>query len=98
VADAQASTPGRPSIVNGSIAAAIRGDFGDVQFTDRTNGSELFINPLMGLCFCFEHEAIARRSLYLPSLENTETIFQVSAVIEAFRHDVSTRPRRVIPH
>lgn len=98
MADAQASTPGRPSIVNGSIAAAIRGDFGNVQFTARTNSSELFISALMGLYFCFDLEAIARLSLYLDLLGQTDSIFQVSAIIEAFRHDVATRPRTVIPH
>ncbi|HVV82639.1 MAG TPA: DUF1152 domain-containing protein [Kofleriaceae bacterium] len=98
VADAAARTPGRPSIVNGSIAAAVRGDFGDVQFTERTSGSELFINPLMGLYFAFDLDAVARRSLYLPLLARTDTLFEVSARIEAFRQTVERRPRRSIPH
>jgi hypothetical protein len=96
---AQAMTPGRPSIVNGSIAAAIEGQFGDVRFTNRTAGGELFINPLMSIYFCFELPALARRSLYLDQLEGTETIFEVSARIEAFRDGAgATRPRRAIPH
>jgi hypothetical protein len=98
VARAQAETPGRPSIVNGQIAAAVRGDFGDVQFTQRTAGSELFVNPLMALYFGFELEALARRALYLGELEHTETIFEVAVRIEAFRHQVDIRPRRIIPH
>jgi len=98
VAAAQAATPTRPSIVNGQIAAAMRGEFGDVQFTSRTAGSELFVNPLMALYFAFELEAVARRSLYLATLESTETIFEVAARIEAFRHTVPIRPRRTIPH
>lgn len=44
---ARLETPGRPSIVSGCIASAVQGDFGDVHFTTRTAGSELFINPLM---------------------------------------------------
>ena len=98
VAHAQAATPGRPSIVNGSIAAAIQGEFGDVAFTDRTANSELFINPLMGLYFTFDLPGLARRSLYLRLLAGTETIFQVSAIIEAFRQSVKIRHRRTIPH
>jgi len=98
VAEAQASTPGRPSIVNGSISAAVRGDFGDVQFTTRTEASELFINPLMGLYFGFHLQGLVRRSLYLPLLSDTRTIFEVSLVIEAFRAQVAVRPRRAIPH
>lgn len=99
VSRAQALTPGRPSIVNGSIAAAIEGQFGNVAFTQRTAGSELFINPLMAIYFGFELGAVARRSLYLDQLEGTESIFEVSARIEAFRNGVTaTRPRRPIPH
>ena len=98
VSRAQALTPGRPSIVNGSIAAAIEGQFGDVRFTTRTAGGELFVNPLMAIYFGFELAALARRSLYLDQLEGTETIFEVSARIEAFRDSVTARPRRTIPH
>jgi hypothetical protein len=96
---AHRQTPGRPSIVNGSIAAAIEGRFGDIRFTERTAGGELFINPLMAIYFGFELAAVAGRSLYLDLLEGTETIFEVSHRIEAFRNRVAeTRPRRLIPH
>jgi hypothetical protein len=98
VAFASARTPKRPSIVSGSIAAAVEGRFGDVQFTHRTADSELFINPLMGLYFTFDLAAVVAHSLYLPTLEGTETIFDVSLRIEAFRETVSIRPRRPIPH
>jgi hypothetical protein len=95
---AQRRTPSRPSIVNGSIVAAVRGDFGDVQFTSRTRGSELFVNPLMSLYFSFDLEGVVRHSLYLPDLENTQSAFDVAARIEAFRHRVDPRPHRPIPH
>jgi len=36
--------------------------------------------------------------LYLPLLEGTESVFDVAARIEAFRHGVTKRPRRAIPH
>lgn len=65
VAHARSETPSHPSIVNGSIAAAVRGDFGDVQFTERTKGSELFVNPLMALYFSVDAVALAERNLYL---------------------------------
>jgi hypothetical protein len=50
------------------------------------------------LYFAFELEAVARRSLYLPRLEGTETLFEVSARIEGFRAGIETRPWRAIPH
>ncbi len=98
VSHAHKVTSGRPSIVNGSIAAAIEGQFGNVHFTARTADSELFINPLMAIYFGFELPAVARRSLYLQQLESTETIFEVRARIEAFRNTITPRPRRHIPH
>lgn len=94
---AHARMPERQSIVNGSILSALEGRFGDHHRTPRTRSSELFINPLMCLYWGFDLPAVAKRSLYLPMLANTDTIFEVSAIIEAFRHEVATRPRTSIP-
>ena len=44
-----ARMPYHESIVNTSILSAIDGEFGDFHATPRTQGSELFINPLMAL-------------------------------------------------
>jgi hypothetical protein len=98
VADAQTATPLRPSIVNGQIAAATRGDFGDVQFTRRTHGSALFVNPLMAIYFTVDLDTLAARSLYLDRLENTHGMRQVATRIEQFRAATNTRPPRAFPH
>ncbi|PVE04750.1 DUF1152 domain-containing protein [Streptomyces scopuliridis] len=99
VAHAHAATPDHPSIVHGSIAAAVRGDFGDIQFTERTKHSELFINPLMALYFCVDAPGLARRNLYLDRLERTHLTRQISTVIEEFRDELPRqRPPRAIPH
>lgn len=92
VAAAQAAHPGRPSIVNGAIAAAIDGQFGHIRFTERTTGSELFVNPLMSLYFGFELAAVVRRSLSLTQLEDTDTVWDVVARIEAFRGNQCAKP------
>ncbi|MFJ8824267.1 DUF1152 domain-containing protein [Streptomyces sp. NPDC102467] len=98
VAHAQKHTPDHPSIVNGSISAAVQGAFGDVRFTERTRGSELFINPLMALYFAFELEGVARHCHYLDRIEDTHLIRQVSRAIEGFREEIATRAPRRIPH
>ncbi|MFJ3925112.1 DUF1152 domain-containing protein [Streptomyces sp. NPDC090022] len=98
VAHAQEHTPDHPSIVNGSIAAAVRGAFGDVRFTARTRDSELFINPLMSLCFAFDLKGLAARCLYLDRIEDTHLLRQVSSAIAEFRDETITRPARRIPH
>jgi len=83
---------------HGQYVPAIEGKFGDAQFTERTAASELFINPLMAIYFAFELAAVARQSLYLHLLEDTESIFDVGARIRAFRSTLHTRPRVPIPH
>ncbi|MFI9252820.1 DUF1152 domain-containing protein [Streptomyces sp. NPDC053069] len=99
VAHAQRSHASHPSIVHGSIAAAVRGEFGDVRFTERTRGSELFVNPLMTLYFCVDLPALARANLYLDRLEDTVLMRQISSAISGFREELPRqRPPRAFPH
>ncbi|WP_433202737.1 DUF1152 domain-containing protein [Dactylosporangium sp. CS-047395] len=97
-ADAQAATPLRPSIVNGQIAAAVAGAFGDVQFTTRTSGSVLFVNPLMAVYFTVDLPKLAARCLYLDRVEATTGMHQVIAAIQAFRAGITPRGSRQFPH
>ena len=98
VAHAQAATPERPSIVNGQIAAATSGAFGNVQFTTRTSDSALFVNPLMAIYFTVDLAKLAARCLYLDRIENTSGRRQVITRIETFRNEISTRIPRAYPH
>ncbi|WP_283133189.1 DUF1152 domain-containing protein [Rhizohabitans arisaemae] len=97
-AHAHAHTPARPSIVNGQIAAAVRGEFGDVRVTDRTAGSELFVNPLMAVYFTVDLPALADHLRYPPHLNDTDTQHEVRAIVETFRAGIKPRPKRPIPH
>ncbi|MBT8493255.1 MAG: DUF1152 domain-containing protein, partial [Deltaproteobacteria bacterium] len=92
-------TPGRESIVNSSLAAAVRGEFGDHHTLERTrrSGTELFINPLMSLVWTFDLEPLAARCRYAEALDGTQTMFEVHARIEAFRARADIRPRRPLP-
>jgi hypothetical protein len=99
VTRAQAATPIRPSIVNGQIAAALRGEFGNAQFTRRTAGSDLFVNPLMSAYFTVDLDGLARANQYLARIEDTVLMRQVSACIEAFREELpERRAPRQYPH
>ncbi len=88
---------GRESIVNTSISSAIDGEYGDFHMTMRTKESQLWINPLMALYWTFDLDAVARRSLYLDRLYETETYREVSEVIEHFRHETDVKPWEAIP-
>jgi len=98
VSDADAATPGRPSIVNGSIASAIEGRFGDYHRGRRTLGSKLFISPLMSFLWAFDLPAVARQNLYLERLIATKSIWDVQRAIEGFHANAQLRPREPIPH
>jgi hypothetical protein len=98
VAHAQTATPDRPSIVNGQIAAATSGAFGDVHFTRRTRDSPLFVNPLMAIYFTVDLDKLAAQCLYLDRIENTHGRRQVISRIETFRNEISTRTPRTYPH
>jgi len=96
---AQAETPAWPSIVHGQIAAALRGKFGDVELSERTRGSTLFVNPLMAIYFTFDLDGLAARNLYLAQIENTIDFRQITMAIERFRYSLpTTRQPRAIPH
>jgi len=88
----------QPSIVNGSIASAIEGHFGDYHRSPRTHSSKLFINPLMSLLWTFDLAAVARRNLYLDRLAETKTSWDVHLAIEYFRETIPCRPWEAIPH
>lgn len=97
VAHAEKSTPLRPSIVNGQIAASLRGEFGNVPIA-RTGDSELFVNPLMSVYFTVDLPGLANSVHYLPEVEAATTMFQVALGIEQHRSVTKERPRRDIPH
>ncbi|MBV2153711.1 DUF1152 domain-containing protein [Kitasatospora sp. SUK 42] len=99
VEHARAAFPQYPSIVNGSVAAALRGEFGNVRFTERTKDDELFVNPLMTLYFGVTVEALAAENRYLDRLEGTVLTRQIATLIEEFRDELPRqRPPRQFPH
>jgi hypothetical protein len=90
--------PTHPSIVSHSVLDGIAGRFGDVHHTERTRGTELFINPLMGLYWAFEVDAVAKRNLYLGELLNTNNFSVVRERIREFDAQRNRKPWAIIPH
>ncbi|HEX8463365.1 MAG TPA: DUF1152 domain-containing protein [Abditibacterium sp.] len=89
--------PRHTSIVSSSILAAVEGHFGDYHSTARTSNSELFINPLMSLVWCFELDAIAARLLYPPALKEARTIPEMVTVLHDFRDNLKIKPFQALP-
>ncbi len=86
------------SIVTSSILSAIAGNYGNHHATPRTQNSELWINPLMAVYWCFHLSQIAERILYGEDMKTTHDITDVMGVIKRFRESCKTiRPRKEIP-
>jgi hypothetical protein len=73
------------SIVNTSILAASEGHFGDHHSTNRTEGSELYINPLMSLYWFFDADSVTRRNLYVDKIRDTQSYMDLDVAIGLFR-------------
>ncbi|WP_328403595.1 DUF1152 domain-containing protein [Nocardia sp. NBC_00403] len=98
VEHAAALTPKRPSLVNGQIAAALSGRHGDVPIGGRSRATDLFVNPLMAMYFTFDLPGLAARNAYLPTLEDTVDIADISLRIGEYRAQITVRPPRTFPH
>jgi hypothetical protein len=89
--------PDHRSIVINSIAAAMRGSFGDHHATDRTAGTDQFVSPLMNVAWYFRLGAVADRILFRESIESSATMEEVAKAYHHFRLLVRPRPRGTIP-
>jgi hypothetical protein len=98
VAHAAASTPGRSSLVNGQIAAALAGEIGDVPLDRPSRTTPLFVNPLMAMYFTFDLAALVAQSLYLDRIRATDDLLHVSHIIDRYRDEITPRPRSPFPH
>ncbi|MEM7370597.1 MAG: DUF1152 domain-containing protein [Bacteroidota bacterium] len=88
---------GHPSIVANSINSALQGHYGDFHATKRTRGSQLWINPLMCLYWCFGLSAVAERLLYLDLLLPTRSHMEVKNAIQEFMRIVGRKKWEHIP-
>jgi hypothetical protein len=90
--------PHHVSIVTSSILSALAGHYGDHHATPRTQASELWINPLMPVYWCFRLAPVAERILYREAMQTTESYSDVVSVIKQFRDSsIKIRSRQVIP-
>lgn len=79
------------SVVNSSVISAVRGDYGDYNLTEKTQGSRLWISPLMSIYWFFEMSAITERHLFLHEIRATDMF---SEVMRAMFLVIGSRPKR----
>jgi hypothetical protein len=87
-----ATDPDHASIVLTSLAAALRGGFGDTHSISRTLGDRLFVSPLMPLYWTFHLPAVAARVSYANLLEATHTLDEVVQAIQSYRGQINPQP------
>lgn len=85
------------SIVCNSIASAMRGEFGDVQATGRTVETELFINPLMTVYWCYDVPTFAKHIGFYEAIRTTETLRDVNVAINLYHANATQREWKNLP-
>jgi len=85
------------SIVNNSINSALKGFYGNHHATQKTEGSELWINPFMSIYWAFELNGIYQNLLYKDFIRNSMTMADIKSGIEAFRSTISPKTAKNIP-
>ncbi len=78
------------SHVHALVSAACRGAFGE-------RGPHVWLSPLLNMYWFFDAAAVADDHLFLRSLADTMTIWEVVARIEAIRAAIDVRGRTEIP-
>lgn len=90
--------PEHISIVSSSILSALAGYYGDHHATPRTSNSQLWINPLMSLYWCFRLPQVAKQILYLDEIKQTHTSHDVAILLSRWRENRrNTRSWEEIP-
>ena len=68
------------SVINSSIISAVKGEYGNYHLIDKTEGSILWINPLMSIYWCFELSRVAQWNLLNEKLKDTKSFADVVAM------------------
>jgi len=86
-----------PSVINSSIISAVRGNYGDYHLTEKTNGSRLWISPLMAFYWFFDFEVVVKRNLFLSQLQGTYTFRDALNRVLDFSRHIKSRPQTNVP-
>ncbi|CAN2535675.1 hypothetical+protein [Methylocapsa aurea] len=89
--------PHSKSIVANSIASAIRGGFGNRHDTERTRGTELFINALMALYWCYDLAAVVRGMGFYEAIAGSEKFHEVENAIRIHHAHADKRDWKNLP-
>jgi hypothetical protein len=66
-----------PSVINSSVISSVQGHYGNYHLTHKTQGSPLWISPLMSIYWFFDLRSLARRNKLLTEVRRTDTVNEV---------------------
>ena len=89
---------GMESIVSNSITSALANQYGNYHSTARTHGSELWINPLMSIYWCFDLRTVVKHLKYYDYVKNVQTIGEFNGKLAQYRSQVKDfKKKKQIP-
>lgn len=89
---------GKESIVSNSIISALEGEYGNHHRINRTEGSELWINPLMTIYWCFDLRRVIQKIKYFDKIRNVNTISGFNGELFKYREELDKlRGKKQIP-
>jgi hypothetical protein len=86
-----------PSVINASIISAVRGEYGNYHLTEKTQGSRLWISPLMSLYWFFDFRTVAAQNLVIPAVRDTISFQDAIRASLAARRTFTIRRSSSIP-
>lgn len=90
--------PKMKSIVSNSIVSALEGEYGNHHKTKRTEGSELWINPLMTIYWCFDLRKVIQKIKYYELIKDVNSIGEFNAQLSTYRNQLNKlRAKKQIP-
>lgn len=89
---------GKESIVANSIKSALENNYGNVHFSSRTQGSELWISPLMTIHWCFDLKKVIKRIKYYDLIKNVNSMGELNNILSRYRGELKEyRENKSIP-
>jgi len=82
---------GMESIVSNSIVSALEGEYGNYHKTQRTSGSQLWINPLMTMYWCFDLKAVVRKIKYYDYVKDANSVKEFIGGLYDYRMKLNTQ-------
>lgn len=81
------------SIVSNSIISALEGQYGNYHRTRRTQGSQLWISPLMSIYWAFDLKKVVPKIKYYDLIKDVHTMREFAGKLATYRSSLEDYKR-----